>query len=154
VARWFFTPGCKWRANVLIGDCHERVHSTPTGARRSEIVALRWSDVDSANRTVAISRGVVTGPDGLVEKDTKSHAAVESLSTRALLSCLQTMQHTCRPTPRHAGSRLRTRRSCSRTVPPLMSWAGRGRSRAHQRTIKIRTGVSQTKLLGCLYRGA
>jgi len=28
-----------------------------------------------ANRTVAISRGVVTGPDGLVEKNTKSHAA-------------------------------------------------------------------------------
>ena len=46
-----------------------------TGARRSEIVALRWSDVDLPNRTVAISRGVVTGPDGLVEKDTKSHAA-------------------------------------------------------------------------------
>ena len=49
--------------------------SAATGARRSEIVALRWGDVDMANRTVAISRGVVTGPDGLVEKDTKSHAA-------------------------------------------------------------------------------
>ena len=48
--------------------------SAATGARRSEIVALRWGDVDMANRTVAISRGVVTGPDGLVEKDTKSHA--------------------------------------------------------------------------------
>ena len=49
--------------------------SAATGARRSEIVALRWSDIDLSNRTVAISRGVVTGPDGLVEKDTKSHAA-------------------------------------------------------------------------------
>ncbi len=49
--------------------------SAATGARRSEIVALRWSDIDLPNRTVAISRGVVTGPDGLVEKDTKSHAA-------------------------------------------------------------------------------
>ncbi len=49
--------------------------SAATGARRSEIVALRWSDVDMANRTVAICRGVVAGPDGLVEKDTKSHAA-------------------------------------------------------------------------------
>lgn len=49
--------------------------SAATGARRSEIVALRWNDVDLADRTVAIRRGVVTGPDGLVEKDTKSHAA-------------------------------------------------------------------------------
>jgi integrase len=49
--------------------------SAATGARRSEIVAPRWSDIDLPNRTVAISRGVVTGPDGLVEKDTKSHAA-------------------------------------------------------------------------------
>jgi len=49
--------------------------SAATGARRSEIVALRWSDIDLPDRTVAISRGVVTGPDGLVEKDTKSHAA-------------------------------------------------------------------------------
>jgi integrase len=49
--------------------------SAATGARRSEIVALRWNDVDLAGRTVAIRRGVVTGPDGLVEKDTKSHAA-------------------------------------------------------------------------------
>jgi integrase len=49
--------------------------SAATSARRSEIVALRWNDVDLADRTVAIRRGVVTGPEGLVEKDTKSHAA-------------------------------------------------------------------------------
>ena len=49
--------------------------SAATGARRSEIIALRWLDVDLVNRTVAIRRGVVEGPDGLVEKDTKTHAA-------------------------------------------------------------------------------
>ena len=49
--------------------------SAATGARRSEIIALRWLDVDLVNRTVAIRRGVVDGPDGLVEKDTKTHAA-------------------------------------------------------------------------------
>lgn len=110
--------------------------SAATGARRSEIVALRWSDIDLPDRTVAISRGVVTGPDGLVEKDTKSHAAVESLSTRALLSCLQTMQHTCRPTPRHAGSRLPTRRSCSRTVDGSEPWYPDSVSRSFQRLCK------------------
>ena len=46
-----------------------------TGARRSELVALRWTDVDIANATVSIARGVVFGPNGLVEKDTKTHSA-------------------------------------------------------------------------------
>ena len=43
--------------------------------QRSELVALRWSDVDLADGTVRIERGVVMGPAGLVEKDTKTHAA-------------------------------------------------------------------------------
>lgn len=51
------------------------VLAAATGARRSELVALRWSDVDLAVGIVRIERGVVNGPDGLVEKDTKSHAA-------------------------------------------------------------------------------
>ncbi len=45
-----------------------------TGARRSELVALRRRDVDVADGTVRIARGVVSGPVGLVEKDTKTHA--------------------------------------------------------------------------------
>src|SRR5206468_3227684 len=46
-----------------------------TGARRSEVIGLRWSDVDLDAGAVVISRGVVVGLDGLVEKDTKTHAA-------------------------------------------------------------------------------
>ena len=46
-----------------------------TGARRSELVALRWSDLDLHAGVVVIGRGVVTGLEGLVEKDTKTHAA-------------------------------------------------------------------------------
>jgi integrase len=46
-----------------------------TGARRSEVVALRWSDVDFDAGQVAIARGVVSSMKGLVEKDTKTHAA-------------------------------------------------------------------------------
>jgi integrase len=44
-----------------------------TGARRSELVALRWCTVDLDARIVTVRRGVVLGPDGLVEKDTKTH---------------------------------------------------------------------------------
>ena len=46
-----------------------------TGARRSELVALRWTDVEHDNGTVSIARGVVMGPDGLVEKGTKTHSS-------------------------------------------------------------------------------
>jgi integrase len=46
-----------------------------SGARRSELVALRWTDVDFERRQLHVRRGVVRGPDGLVEKDTKTHAA-------------------------------------------------------------------------------
>ncbi len=51
------------------------VLAAATGARRSELVALRWADVDLEARTLTIRRGIVVGPSGLVEKDTKTHAA-------------------------------------------------------------------------------
>ncbi len=47
--------------------------SAMTGARRSEMLALRWSDIDLERGVVTIGRGLVQGPDGLVEKDTKTH---------------------------------------------------------------------------------
>jgi integrase len=51
------------------------VLAAATGARRSELVALRWRSVDLSDGVVRIERGVVMGPSGLVEKDTKTHAA-------------------------------------------------------------------------------
>ena len=47
-----------------------------TGARRSELIALRWPDLSidgPGAAVVVIGRGVVSGPNGLVEKDTKTH---------------------------------------------------------------------------------
>ena len=46
-----------------------------TGARRSQICGLRWSDVDLDGGSVTFARGVVDGTDGIVVKDTKSHRA-------------------------------------------------------------------------------
>jgi integrase len=45
-----------------------------TGARRGELVALRWPDVDLAAGVVTIARGAVQGTNGLVIKDTKTHS--------------------------------------------------------------------------------
>ena len=46
-----------------------------TGARRSELIALRWSDIDLSGRRLTIARGIVEDWDGnLIEKDTKTHS--------------------------------------------------------------------------------
>jgi integrase len=44
-----------------------------TGARRGEICALRWSNLDPVLGTLSIERNIVEVSGGLVEKDTKTH---------------------------------------------------------------------------------
>jgi integrase len=44
-----------------------------SGARRSELLALRWRDLTLDTGTLVISRGIVQSEHGLVEKDTKTH---------------------------------------------------------------------------------
>src|SRR5205823_2842119 len=60
-----------------------------TGARRSEVIGLRWSDVDLDTCTIVISRGVVVGLDGLVEKDTKTHASRRIALDRSTVEVLR-----------------------------------------------------------------
>lgn len=45
-----------------------------TGARRGEVCALRWSNIDTAAKTLTIERSIIEVPGGLAEKDTKTHA--------------------------------------------------------------------------------
>lgn len=47
-----------------------------TGARRGELCALRWSDVDMGTMALTISRSIIEAGHGqLVEKDTKTHSS-------------------------------------------------------------------------------
>ncbi len=49
-----------------------------TGARRGELCALKWSDVDLDAGLLAISRSIVDGrSDSLIEKGTKTHSSRE-----------------------------------------------------------------------------
>jgi integrase len=77
--------------------------ASATGARRSELIALRWTDVDLEKGTVSIERGIVSGPHGLVEKDTKTHSArrvsLDAGTAAILIEHRQRMVHlaaTCR----------------------------------------------------------
>lgn len=44
-----------------------------TGARRGELCALRWTDIDHEEGQLLIERAIVLGPDGLVVKRTKTN---------------------------------------------------------------------------------
>ena len=46
-----------------------------TGARRGELIALRWSSIDLPNLQVLIDRSVIQVGRQLIEKDTKTHQA-------------------------------------------------------------------------------
>ncbi len=55
--------------------CYLHLAAT-TGARRGELCALRWRDLDLDAGAVTISRSIVEGANGsLVEKDTKTHSS-------------------------------------------------------------------------------
>ncbi|MGO9912955.1 MAG: tyrosine-type recombinase/integrase [Acidimicrobiales bacterium] len=54
--------------------CFLRLSAT-TGARRGELCALRWSDIDLDHAAMTISRSLVDNGNGaVIEKDTKTHS--------------------------------------------------------------------------------
>ena len=59
-----------------------------TGARRSELVALRWSDVDLAAATIEISKAIVIATNGTAEKGTKNHASRRVSLDHQTVACL------------------------------------------------------------------
>jgi integrase len=49
------------------------VLAASSGARRGELIALRWADVDFARGTLSIERGIVLVGGRLIEQGTKTH---------------------------------------------------------------------------------
>lgn len=65
-----------------------------TGARRGELIALRWTDVNLAGGVVTIARGAVQGKDGLVIKDTKTHGTRRIALDQATVATLKAHRQT------------------------------------------------------------
>jgi integrase len=63
-----------------------------TGARRGQLIALRWMDVDLVGGSLSIQRSVVEGPDGPVLVPTKTRRSYRVALDRASLELLRT-QH-------------------------------------------------------------
>jgi integrase len=66
----------------LIQKAHERdpelgnfLHiAASTGARRGEVCAIRWSNLDVKKKTLVIERAIIDMTGEVIEKDTKTHA--------------------------------------------------------------------------------
>ncbi len=70
--------------------------ATVTGARRGELCALRWSDLDTKAGTITIARSVVgQRNDDLVEKGTKTHASRRISLDPVTLRSLKAHQERC-----------------------------------------------------------
>jgi len=67
-----------------------------SGARRGEMVALRWKDIDLDGGTLSIERGVVLVDGQLIEQGTKSHQSRRITLDAATINSLR--QHRSRAT--------------------------------------------------------
>lgn len=79
-----------------------------TGARRGELCALRWTDIDLDLGTALIARSLVEGQGSeLIEKDTKTHSSRRVALDEASIRELQRHQEQCRRRAAECGSALR-----------------------------------------------
>ncbi len=99
--------------------------SAVSGARRSEVIALRWTDIDLEHASMTIRRAIVVGPNGLVEKDTKTHSvrrvALDAANCPDARRLSRLHPHPRRPVSRRASAglpRVRDRRRDAHTVLP------------------------------------
>jgi integrase len=60
-----------------------------SGARRGELCALQWGDVNLDTATLIVRRSLIDGEHGYVEKDTKTHAARRLALDPAMVTALR-----------------------------------------------------------------
>lgn len=77
-----------------------------TGARRGEVCALRWSDVDLEQGTVVIGRSIVHGSRAMAEKDTKTHRIRRMALDPATVQVLAAHRLRCKEAAFACGARL------------------------------------------------
>jgi integrase len=78
-----------------------------TGARRGEMCALRWTDIDIKSATVRIARSLVgERNDELAEKSTKTHASRRISLDRATLRSLESLRRRSEERALAVGSKL------------------------------------------------
>jgi integrase len=77
-----------------------------TGARRGELCALRWNDVDLKQGRLTISRGLIETKGGVVEKDTKTHAERRVTLDAVTVKTLKDYKKSCAAIAKKCGATL------------------------------------------------
>ena len=78
-----------------------------TGARRGELCAIRWSDLDLKAGSLTISRSIVeTVGANLIEKDTKTHSSRRIALDSGSIGALTDQRDRCRQRASSCGARL------------------------------------------------
>jgi integrase len=78
-----------------------------TGARRGELCALRWSDLDKKTGALTISRSIVeTQGSTLIEKDTKTHSSHRIALDSGSIAALADPRDRCQRRAKSCGARL------------------------------------------------
>jgi integrase len=85
--------------------CYLRLAAV-TGARRSQLLALRWGDVDWDRAAIAFTRGLAVGPKGLELRPTKTYRSYRVDLDRETLGILK--KHRELAEARKAGVELRS----------------------------------------------
>ena len=94
------------------------------GARRGELCALRWRNVDLANNVVTLRHAIAVGPDRqLVERSTRTHQQRRVVLDDETVQVLADHRRLWQERVRALGVELSPTRSCSRPprteVPPV-----------------------------------
>jgi len=77
-----------------------------TGARRGEICALRWRNLDAKLNTLTIERSIIEIPGGIAEKDTKNHANRRMALDPGTLSVLEEQRRDALKRAAQSGAKL------------------------------------------------
>lgn len=77
-----------------------------SGARRGELLALRWTDLDLDRGSLSIERGLVRAGDNLIEQDTKTHQSRRISLDTGTVSALREHREQMIDRARAAGSAL------------------------------------------------
>jgi integrase len=77
-----------------------------TGARRSQLLALRWSDVDLDHTAISYTRALVEGPHGPVLRPTKNHRTYRVALDNDTLRAIENHHTRCRQSAAGIGAEL------------------------------------------------
>jgi integrase len=94
-----------------------------TGARRGELCALRWSNIDTKRCSLSIERSIIEVGGGIFEKDTKTHSSRRIALDEGSLEVIEAQRHLAHERASVLGLSLDTRSFVfSRDPKGILPW--------------------------------